>query len=71
MEITNKRAEEFANRIVNDASIDDDSFEETFQHIRDDLFYYAGKSDVVELDDIADFHGPVVYRLYNKYFGGE
>ena len=71
MEITKKQAEEFAIKIVQDASIDDDSFEETFQHIRDDLFYYASRSDVVELDDIADFHGNVVYRLYEKYFGGE
>ena len=71
MEISKKRAEEFAIRIVNDTSIDDDSFEQTFQHIRDDLFYYASRSDVVELDDIADFHGPVIYRLYNRYFGGD
>ena len=71
MEITKKQAEEFAIKIVQDRSIDDDSFEETFQYIRDDLFYYASKCDVVELDDIADFHGNVVYRLYGKYFGGE
>ena len=71
MEITKKQAEEFAIKIVQDRSIDDDSFEETFQYIRDNLFYYASKCDVVELDDIADFHGNVVYRLYGKYFGGE
>ena len=71
MEITKKQAEEFAIKIVQDTIIDDDSFEETFQHIRDDLFYYASTSEVVELDDIADFHGNVVYRLYEKYFGGE
>ena len=70
MEITKKQAEEFAIKIVQDRSIDDDSFEETFQHIRDDLLYYASTSEVVELDDIADFHGHVVYRLYNKYFAG-
>ena len=43
MEITKKQAEEFAIKIVQDRSIDDDSFEETFQYIRDDLFYYASK----------------------------
>ena len=70
MEITKKQAEELAIKIVQDTSIDDDSFEETFQHIRDDLFYFASTSEIVELDDIADFHGHVVCRLYNKYFAG-
>ena len=71
MEITKKQAEKFAIKIVQDTSIDDDNFEKTFQHIRDDLFYYASNCDVVELDNVADFHGHVVYRLYEKYFGGE
>ena len=70
MKISKKQAFDFALKINKDVDIDDDTFELTFQHIRDDLQHYARKGDV-ELSVVADVHGPIVYKLYDKYFGGE
>ena len=70
MKVSKKRAEEFAIKINGDMDIDDAAFEAKYQHIRDDLLYYASKGDV-NLEDVSDFHGQVVFRLYQKYFGGE
>ena len=43
MELTKNRAAEFAIKIMQDTSIDDDAFNTKYQHIGDDLFYYAAK----------------------------
>lgn len=70
MKVSQKRAEEFAIKINEDMGIDDAAFEAKYQHIRDDILYYGSKGDV-NLDIVADFHGHVVFSLYEKYFGGE
>ena len=53
--------------LINDSSISDDFWEETIQHIRDDFCFNLEQYGVVDVKEIADFHGPIVYQMVEKY----
>ena len=54
-------------RMVNDSTISDDFWEEKVQHIRDDFCFNLEQYGVVDVKEIADFHGPIVYQMVEKY----
>ena len=53
--------------MVNDSSISDDFWEAKGQHIRDDFCFNLEQYGVVDVKEIADFHGPIVYQMVEKY----
>ena len=53
--------------LVDDSSISDDFWESKVQHIRDDLCFNLEQYGVVDVKEIADFHGPIVYQMVEKY----
>lgn len=53
--------------LVNDSSISDDFWEEKVQHIRDDLCFQLNQYGCVDIKEIADFHGFMVYEMVEKY----
>ena len=53
--------------LVNDSSISDDFWESKVQHIRDDFCFNLEQYGVVDVKEIADFHGPIVYQMVEKY----
>lgn len=53
--------------LVNDSSISDDFWEEKVQHIRDDLCFHLDQYGCVNIKEIADFHGHMVYEMVKKY----
>jgi hypothetical protein len=69
--INETEATEFIQKLINDTAISDDEFECKYQHIRDDVAYQLREFGEVDLDEIAEFHGPVVYDLYTKYLGDD
>ena len=53
--------------LVNDPTITDEYWEEKVQHIRDDLCFQLEQYGVVDVKEIADFHGSAVYSMVEKY----
>lgn len=53
--------------LINDSSISDDYWEKKGQHIRDDLCFQLERYGCIDVKDIADFHGPIVYLMVEKY----
>lgn len=53
--------------LVNDPTITDDYWEEKVQHVRDDLCFQLEQYGCVDIKEIADFHGPAVYSMVEKY----
>jgi hypothetical protein len=53
--------------LINDSSISDDFWEEKVQHIRDDFCFNLEQYGVVDVVELADFHGPIVYQMVEKY----
>lgn len=60
-----------ANRVItgliNDPTITDDYWEEKVQHVRDDLCFQLEQYGCIDVNEIADFHGPAVYSMVEKY----
>lgn len=53
--------------LINDSSISDDYWEAKVQHIRDDLCFQLEQYGCIDVNEIADFHGTVVYSMVKKY----
>lgn len=53
--------------LVDDSSISDDFWESKVQHIRDDLCFNLEQYGVVDVVELAEFHGPIVYQMVEKY----
>lgn len=53
--------------LANDRSISDDYWEAEVQHIWDDLCYQLNQYGAIDVDEVAAFHGVVVYSMVKKY----
>ena len=60
-------ADKFIQGLINDESISDEEFECVYQHIRDDVCYQCNQYGEVDMEEIARFHGDVVFDLCKKY----
>ena len=61
------QANQVITSLVNDPTITDDYWEEKVQHIRDDLCFQLEQYGCIDVNEIADFHGTVVYSMVKKY----
>lgn len=53
--------------LANDRSISDDYWDKKVQHIWDDLCYQLEQYGSINVDEVAAFHGIVVYSIIEKY----
>ena len=53
--------------LANDRSISDEYWDRKVQHIWDDLCYQLNQYGSINVDEVAAFHGIVVYSMINKY----
>ncbi len=60
-------ADKFIQGLINDGSISDDEFECVYQHIRDDVCYHRNQYGEVDMEEIARFHGQIVFDLCKRY----
>lgn len=65
--LTESEADKFIQGLINDASISDDAFERVYQHIRDDVAYQRDQYGEVDVEEIAQFHGQIVFDLCKRY----
>ena len=53
--------------LANDRSISEEYWDRKVQHIWDDLCYQLNQYGSINVDEVAAFHGIVVYSMINKY----
>ena len=53
--------------LANDRSISNEYWDKKVQHIWDDLCYQLNQYGSINVDEVADFHGIVVYSMVKKY----
>lgn len=53
--------------MISDPTITDDYFEEKLQHIRDDFLFHLSEYGCVDVEELAYFHGRIVYEMVKKY----
>lgn len=61
------QANQVITSLVNDPTITDDYWEEKVQHIKDDFCFQLEQYGCIDVKEIADFHGSVVYQMVEKY----
>ena len=53
--------------MISDPTITDDCWEKKVQHIRDDFCFHLREYGCVDIEELAYFHGRIVYEMVKKY----